>query len=866
MDMLSFNDKSGKGHDVTHTARLVSAEYVFSGGSYYFNGSDSTLDIPYDESLDPFAEDFTLHFWFKRTVNKTYDILFVHGTASEPKFYVRLYNNQLQLLFWADNNGSVNGDNVTDHDWHHVAVCRKRDRIYLALDGHMYSPAAIYGSLKVYTTDHKLQFGYMDGYSSYAFTGYMDELQFVKYRALWTSNFTVPQFKTSGMSSDIKMLVSGSMPDLDSEQSAFHADITNNGVSLSNAQTMIFDKVLSFDGSSYFDVDGADIELGFVFDVSFFVWLDDVSVTSCFFSADSIDSNTLGLGYNSSNGFYLYSGTHTDWYFGSSNVLQARKWHHVCLSRRLGDDNYHHIYVDGRYLNRTGLLSTSHYYRYPSKLRMGAYGSGATNKLDGYIDNFIIRNGFGRYRRSFYPYMGTYVRDQVEPEFSVADETALLLNFGGTDGDNTIRDGSRHMHGVTNSGNNVELDDTQYRNRPTSAKFTGGTTASYLSVAAHEAFDLLDRDFQVDLSFRLAADITSFVPLISCGTTSDGDYWILMLSKVGSDIYVKFNLIRGGSTVLSMTAATAISLNQWYDVRVDRVSGKWGLYLDGIRKNYSTTTDYTNVRKTVYVGGWSGLSEYFSGWMDGLRVRVGYTGVEGACGQPAGELPAHDRNLHVLFNAHGQQGDTGVYDESMNRQEAGFNSSASEKPVINTSVTKFGTASYYFDSSYPSNISIYDVDWCSGQQEYTLEGWFYFLLVDTQGKLFSQMQANAANKRTVEVGFGSGYVLYYYIEDGSSLYKITGTTVIQTGQWYHIAAVRSATTLYLFLNGQSEGSMSVSGVSAVTPATGYPFCIGKYGYQSYYPIRAYVESIRISNIPRYTSNFTVPARRFSARF
>ena len=72
-----------------------------------------------------------------------------------------------------------------------------------------------------------------------------------------------------------------------------------------------------------------------------------------------------------------------------------------------------------------------------------------------------------------------------------------------------------------------------------------------------------------------------------------------------------------------------------------------------------------------------------------------------------------------------------------------------------------------------------------------------------------------------------------------------------------MAGVRSGTTIYLFLNGTSQGTLTgITG--SVTAGAGYMG--GNQGGNKY---TGYIDEMRISRFARYTSNFTPATEPFA---
>ena len=110
------------------------------------------------------------------------------------------------------------------------------------------------------------------------------------------------------------------------------------------------------------------------------------------------------------------------------------------------------------------------------------------------------------------------------------------------------------------------------------------------------------------------------------------------------------------------------------------------------------------------------------------------------------------------------------------------------------------------------------------------------------------------------------HFLFYYTGSTIGLFYTTtyGNTAvaqISVGEWVHRAFVRSGSTLYFFQNGQLIWS---GAITLNTPYTeGYQMCVGgRSDYDQYFI--GYMEEFRVSNVARWTSDFTPPDKPYKA--
>lgn len=115
----------------------------------------------------------------------------------------------------------------------------------------------------------------------------------------------------------------------------------------------------------------------------------------------------------------------------------------------------------------------------------------------------------------------------------------------------------------------------------------------------------------------------------------------------------------------------------------------------------------------------------------------------------------------------------------------------------------------------------------------------------TTGGWYLDFQGGGTNKiRMCTTGGSSGY--------------LCDTEAFQLNVWTHIAYVRKSNLLYLFKNGSL---ITTSETNA--NFTSNVFYLGYDGYGAGSPLYGYLDEFRISNIARWTENFTPPDQPYS---
>lgn len=156
--------------------------------------------------------------------------------------------------------------------------------------------------------------------------------------------------------------------------------------------------------------------------------------------------------------------------------------------------------------------------------------------------------------------------------------------------------------------------------------------------------------------------------------------------------------------------------------------------------------------------------------------------------------------------------------------------------------------------------------------DFTIETWFMLTAVPWNGnaagfgsplltpKHISDGVGNNQPFITIKNGSSSNYVgdKVAFSDHGSSTPVLQSTTSIAFNQWYHVALVRSSGTMSLFINGVKEATASYTKTFTITyPKIG---CINNAEYSQGLKIKNY----RVSNIARYSSNFTASQTPFTS--
>ena len=94
-------------------------------------------------------------------------------------------------------------------------------------------------------------------------------------------------------------------------------------------------------------------------------------------------------------------------------------------------------------------------------------------------------------------------------------------------------------------------------------------------------------------------------------------------------------------------------------------------------------------------------------------------------------------------------------------------------------------------------------------------------------------------------------------EGNANAFPGTSTVTLNTNQWYHMAYVRSASSVKLYRDGTLLATFSGTDATSYE-YTGYPLTVGNDWKGTTYDCNHYLSHVRITKFARYTTTFTPP--------
>lgn len=211
-----------------------------------------------------------------------------------------------------------------------------------------------------------------------------------------------------------------------------------------------------------------------------------------------------------------------------------------------------------------------------------------------------------------------------------------------------------------------------------------------------------------------------------------------------------------------------------------------------------------------------------------------------------------DSYTKLLLHCNGSDASTTFTDSEITPKTMTANGNAQ----IDTAQSKFGGASGLFDGTGDTVTTGDNADWDFGTGAFTIDFWVRFNSV-AQARLLE-----IGNKGTIGIG-----IMYETPPSGIHL-VINGTTITfstwtpSANTWYHVAVVRSGSSLYVFIDGTQLGSTETNSADISGSTEG--FICGGWNSITTQNLNGWLDEVRVSKgIARWTGNFTPETAEYS---
>jgi hypothetical protein len=426
-------------------------------------------------------------------------------------------------------------------------------------------------------------------------------------------------------------------------------------------------------------------------------------------------------------------------------------------------------------------------------------------------------------------------------------DVSLLLHGDGTNGaqNNTFLDSSTNNFTITRNGNTTQGSFSPFGKVGGSGYFDGN--GDYLSAADNTAFAFGTGNFTWEMWVYRTSTTTlrSIIDLRANGFNNTGlsDYISANEKYV---VYSNFDVY---------VSAATIPVFSWVHIAVTRSASTLRVFINGTldgsvtyAQNLSDQSFLLGVNRGGSVG--SIGTGFFNGYISNLRILKGTALYTANFTPPTAPLTAIT-NTSLLLNFT----NAGIVDSA-----AKNNLETVGNAQISTAQSKFGGSSIYLDGT-GDWLTVPDINDWSFAGDFTIETWVYPTSLGAERIIISQWFGGTVSNTAFTIDFQSTSRIRVVFTSGTTQAAINSASTYTANSWYHIAVVRSGSTITLYVNGTSQGSVTLAGTINNIP---YPLYIGALNNEGSIisSFLGYIDDLRITKYARYTSNFTPPTAPF----
>jgi hypothetical protein len=598
-----------------------------------------------------------------------------------------------------------------------------------------------------------------------------------------------------------------------------------------------------FDGSGdYFDL-GTTSSFNFmhnttaVFTLEFWIFYVPSSFPYVFNTNDG-SSGSIGcalyIGFSNFPVLYISNGGNEIVSATSTTALTANTWTHVAVvyDQSLGSNNAT-FYINGVQAGQTTKTASTPSNSNSSYVARICSNNTGGQAINGYISNLRITNT-KVYTSAFTP--------STTPLTAISGTQLLTCQS------NRFKDNSTNNFTLTATGTpSVQRFNPFGASTAYSTSVIGGSgyfdgSGDYLGCGSQSVYAFGTSNFTMECWVYA----TSFISYNSLtGSRSN--------QSDGSNTNYSFGVDSGGSVYfysagfLVTSSAGAIKLNSWNHIALVRSgtgTNQSVLYINGVSAGTGTISN--NLSGTSFaVGGLVNGDEPFTGYI--TNVRLNNTAVyTTAFTPPTAPLTAISGTTLLLSATN-----AAIFDNAMMNDLETVGDAQ-----ISTSVKKYGTGSLSFDGTGDWIRSFDNLPIAFGSGDFTVEGWIYLNNVSSTKGIMYGLGSNSFGLRVGQSYLGNVNGLNISRSGIADLEYCAFT--FSTNTWYHIAVVRSGTTIYFFVDGTQQTTQGSGGSSYnfATPSTG--FIVGA-NNDTNERFNGYIDDFRITKgYARYTANFTPP--------
>jgi len=526
---------------------------------------------------------------------------------------------------------------------------------------------------------------------------------------------------------------------------------------------------------------------------------------------------------NSSGAIYFANSSNNAWIYNLDNfIIGDGTWNHYAIVRNSG---VVYLYRNGVQVGTSSLPSSSS----PNgNVVIGYYDSGAI----GYASNFRCVIGTAVYTSAFTP--------------STAPLTAITNTQLLTCQSNRFKDNSTNNYVLTLTGTvSVQRFNPFGASAAYSTSVIGGSgffdgSGDYLNTASNAAFTLgSSGNFTVECWVYLNGSQSSSYAAVMTNmanfSSSFAGSWAFTINGLNLRWYNST-----GDGVMDFPVVPY----QWIHLAAVRSGSVISIYVNGIEVAAQSSGQSYTTAGSLKIGFLTGAAA-FKGYITDARVVKGTAVYTTEFTPPTAPLTAITNTTFLANVTNGA-----IFDNAMmNNLETVGNAQ------ISTSVKKYGTGSLAFDGTGDYLTGKSNPIYAIGTANFTVEAWVYPTAFSAYRAVFDTR--TTLSNGGMDLGLASSSAGVWGLYKGSAVTVVQSSTNLTLNTWQHIAAVRSGSTVTLYLDGVSVGS-----ATDAQDFTEQGCHVGR--TFDNYTWSGYIDDLRVTRgYARYTANFTPPTAAFS---
>lgn len=180
-------------------AQIDTAQFKFGTASGLFDGTGDFVDTPDSADFTLGSGNFTIDFWFRTSSLDIYVFGQMNSSATATTQSTYGYFEPVAggTAWGTITSGSTQytatrvDTNIDDGGWHHYALIRNGNNLYVAIDGTLGTATDVTG-VTANDSANKWSVGSAGEFVTTPFNGWIDEFRLSVGIARWTANFTPP--------------------------------------------------------------------------------------------------------------------------------------------------------------------------------------------------------------------------------------------------------------------------------------------------------------------------------------------------------------------------------------------------------------------------------------------------------------------------------------------------------------------------------------------------------------------------------------------------------------------------------------------------------------------------------------------------